>query len=70
MSHFEVFSQWDTDVAKTLLAGIRSASSAAVGITGSPDTTVVADESLISIQYPANFNSSDGNGPGSHFPSV
>ncbi|KAL5069001.1 hypothetical protein RYX36_019888 [Vicia faba] len=54
--------------AKTLLAGIRSASSAAVGLTASPDTTVVAGESLISIQYPANFNSSDGNGPGSHFP--
>ncbi|XP_058769146.1 uncharacterized protein LOC131643012 isoform X2 [Vicia villosa] len=53
-----------------ILHGIRSASSAAVGLTASPETTVVADESLISIQYPANFNSTDGNGPGSHFPSL
>ena len=53
-----------------ILHGIKSASSAAVGLTSSPDTAVAADEGLISVQYPVNFNKTDGDELGSHFPSL
>jgi len=53
-----------------LLSGIKSVSSASVGLTASPESAVAAGEGLISVQYPMNFNTSNGDEPGSHFPSV
>ncbi|XP_061338452.1 uncharacterized protein LOC133285257 isoform X2 [Gastrolobium bilobum] len=47
--------------------GIRSASSAAVGSMASPEAAVAADEGLISVQYPINFDTSEGNASGSHY---
>jgi hypothetical protein len=66
----KLFSKWNACVAKTLFAGIRSANSTAVELTASPETAVVADKGLISVQFPTNFNTSDGDEPGSHFPSA
>ena len=53
-----------------ILHGIKSASSAAVGLTASPETVIAADEGLISVQYPVNFNKTDAIEPGSYFPSL
>lgn len=53
-----------------ILHGIRSANSTDVELTASPETAVVADKGLISVQFPTNFNTSDGDEPGSHFPSL
>ncbi|XP_039685733.1 uncharacterized protein [Medicago truncatula] len=50
--------------------GIKSASSASVGLTASPESAVASDEGLISVQYPTNFNTSNGDEPGSRFPSM
>ncbi|XP_027367329.1 uncharacterized protein LOC113873422 [Abrus precatorius] len=50
-----------------ILHGIRSASSAAVGLMASPEAAVVADEGLISVQYPKNFNTNEGDAPGSRY---
>ncbi|RDX96456.1 hypothetical protein CR513_20884, partial [Mucuna pruriens] len=47
--------------------GIRSANSAAVGLIGSPEAAFVADEGLISVQYPTNFNRNEGDAPGSRY---
>lgn len=54
-----------------ILHGIRSASSTAVGLMVSPESTVAADEGLISVKYPTNFTG-EGNTPGSgsHYPSL
>ncbi|GAU36406.1 hypothetical protein TSUD_38740 [Trifolium subterraneum] len=57
-------------IPKTLFAGIRSSSTTAVGLTVSPETAVVADKGLISVQFPTSFNTSGRDEPGSHFPSL
>lgn len=53
-----------------MLAGIRSASSDAVGLIASPETAVAAHEGLISVQYPMNFDTNVGVSPGSEYPGV
>lgn len=38
-----------------MLAGVRSANDAVVGVMAFPEAAVAADEGLISVQYPKNF---------------
>ncbi|KAK7392218.1 hypothetical protein VNO78_20648 [Psophocarpus tetragonolobus] len=45
--------------------GIRSASSASVEVMVSSEKAFTADEGLISVQYPTNFNTNEGDAPGS-----
>lgn len=58
-----------THVAETLLAGIKSGSSTAVGLMSSPEPAVAADEGLISVHIPKNFSGEVG-APGSQYPTV
>lgn len=53
-----------------ILHGIRSVSSTAVGVMDSPEATSTADEGLISIQYPTNFITNEGDAPGFRYPSL
>ena len=58
------------DVSDTLFIGIRSGSSAAVRLMASPEPAVVADGSLISVQYPKNLISNDGDVSGPWYQSM
>jgi len=42
-----------------LHAGIRSVSSATVGVMDSPEAKFAADVSLISVRFPTSFNSNE-----------
>ncbi|KAK7278161.1 hypothetical protein RJT34_23186 [Clitoria ternatea] len=50
--------------------GIRSSSSSTVGLMASPEAVVAADEGLISVQYPTNFNTNEGDTPVSGYSSA
>ncbi|XP_027934890.1 uncharacterized protein LOC114190275 isoform X1 [Vigna unguiculata] len=49
-----------------ILHGIRSVSSATVGVIDSPEAKFAADESLISVRFPTSFNSNEVNVPAFH----
>ncbi|ESW17125.1 hypothetical protein PHAVU_007G212700 [Phaseolus vulgaris] len=50
-----------------ILHGMRSVSSASVGVMDSPEAAFGADEGLISVHLPSDFNTNEGDVPGSHY---
>ncbi|KAK7356307.1 hypothetical protein VNO80_15576 [Phaseolus coccineus] len=50
-----------------ILHGMKSVSSASVGVMESPEAAFGADEGLISVHLPSDFNTNEGDVPGSHY---